>query len=322
MHKLKEQDRQILITLKDFPQGLFLSNIIKFSHLTADVMPNIFRTMKRLVREGYAIKKDRLYIITQRGLEEVTSAPRLVSETDKSTYSGTAHKFGLAYPLKDALDARQPPKLFQLAGLPAQSISLQNNEQAQFRIGEITIRLTSRSLLLFTKELYTDNRTPSIEAELAIKHRFDALALEYEARLEKVARFRLKRIDKDTLESHIVTQHWAEQKHPLAEAGSSNSMVLAKSPIDGQRRLGWDVSKGPREAELYHHLTADTDKDALDEQFNMLLDGKIDLRDIPEIKAIVMQQAELYEGYKRQIELHLKVMRKIDQKLSQKRLFP
>ena len=97
-------------------------------------------------------------------------------------------------------------------------------------------------------------------------------------------------------------------------------MILARSPIDKQRRLGIDKSKGFREWEYYHRLSAGTDKDTGDSQFNGVLDGKINLWDINFLKEHMIKQDNLLQGYARQIEIHLKVMNKIDKKLSQRTL--
>ena len=72
-------------------------------------------------------------------------------------------------------------------------------------------------------------------------------------------------------------------------------MILARSPIDKQRRLGIDKSKGFREWEYYHRLSAGTDKDRGDSQFNGVLDGKIDLWDIPELKEGLKEVGSLLE---------------------------
>ncbi|MEM3859035.1 MAG: helix-turn-helix domain-containing protein [Candidatus Micrarchaeaceae archaeon] len=207
-------------------------------------------------------------------------------EPPEPSLQARAHKFGIAYPLKDPLDPATPIQLLQLAGIPVSQLKLNNNQQAYFAIGSITARLTNSALLLYASDIYTDNRTPSIEAEAKIKAEFDAIALKLEQKLQRIASFKLRRIDKDTLESHITTQHWAEEHHPLAEAGEENHMILARSPIDGNVRLDTDKSKGFRELETKHAKSADLDKDTLDEQFNGILDHKISLLDIPRLNAI------------------------------------
>ena len=265
--------------------------------------------------------------------------------SQEKVFTARAHKFGIAYPLKDPLSPTEPPRLFSLAGLPPQSIALNNNSQAQISVGNITARLTTKQLELFTSDLYTDNRTLSIEVESALKRKFDALALNLEAKLQKVASFKLMRIDKDTLSTHILSQHWAEERHPLAEASPEQHIILAISPIDGKPRLGIDRSKGYKEAETYHSRTADVDKDKLDEQFNAILDGKINLMDMDYyLSRLARSQAASAEEtaklgsaalttqtqlnyYSKQIEAHAraivklnKVLDKLDRLLSQRKL--
>ncbi|MEM3215924.1 MAG: hypothetical protein QXS17_03345 [Candidatus Micrarchaeaceae archaeon] len=213
-------------------------------------------------------------------------APAEASKPPEPPLRARVHKFGIAYPLKDALSPSTPIQLLQLAGIPAEQVKLRNSQQAYFAIGSITARLTNTTLLLYASDIYTDNRTPSIEAEAKIKAEFDAIALKLEQKLQRIASFKLRRIDKDTLESHITTQHWAEEHHPLAEAGEENHIILARSPVDGAVRLDTDKSKGFRELETKHAKSADLDKDTLDEQFNGILDHKINLLDIPRLNEI------------------------------------
>jgi predicted transcriptional regulator len=258
--------------------------------------------------------------------------------SQEKVFTARAHNFGIAYPLKDQLSPNEPPRLFSLSGIPAQAIALNNNKQAQISVGNITARLTTRQLELFTSDLYTDNRTLTIEVESALKRKFDALALNLEAKLQKSASFKLMRIDKDTLDSHILSQHWAEERHPLAEASPESPIILAHSPIDGKARLGIDKSKGFREAETYHPRTADTDKDKIDEQFNAILDGKVNLLDMDYyLKHFAQATSTLADSqlttqsqlnyYSAQIEAHAKaivrlnkVLDKLDRLLSQRKL--
>ena len=141
------------------------------------------------------------------------------------------------------------------------------------------------------------------------------------------------RIDKDTLNSPILSQHWAEEHHPMAEASKSSPRIIAYSPIDGKPRLGIDQSEGFREAETYHSRTADTDKDMLDKQFNAILDGKINLLDMDYyLNRLAQSQAAFAEEtarlgdaalttqnqlnyYSAQIEAHAKAIVKLDRVL-------
>ena len=174
--------------------------------------------------------------------------------------------------------------------------------------------------------------------ESALKRKFDALALNLEAKLQKVASFKLMRIDKDTLNSPIISQHWAEEHHPLAEASQTSPRIIAYSPIDGKPRAGFDESEGFRELETYHSRTADTDKDTLDKQFNAILDGKINLLDMDYyLKHFAQATSNLADSqlttqnqlnyYSAQIEAHAKaivklnkVLDKLDRLLSQRKL--
>ena len=343
MKKLSEQDMAILGILKDTPQGAFLWQIQKFAKIAKKQYAHYY--VNKLIRKGYVRKDSHLYFLiripnhpdaAERPLSEGNTKPRLPDQSyyPTSPIATRTHAWGLAYPLKDKLDPNEPPRLFSLAGFSAREIRLRNNMQGEISVGSVTARLTADNLFLYTKDAYTDNRTESIDLEASLKQEFDRIALDLESKLRKFASFKLVRIDRDTLYSHVVRQHYAEEHHPTAEASPKSPLLLARSPLDGQRRLGLDMSKGFRELELYHRLSADTDKDTLDRQFNALLDGRLSLFDIDRLKEVVGRveqvqeriverqeyQNERYGRFARDIDLHLKVMRKIDRKLSQRTL--
>ena len=306
MHALREIHLHILSSISQhMPLGATPSQIIKEAPIPPPASAQkLNQYLNALLKKGLVEKRKEsilvYYTITALGINTFaqnssfgkpepskvftpTKEPKERNATQPSqekVFTTRAHKFGLAYPLKDPLNPNEPPRLFSLSGIPPQSITLNNNSQAQIAIGNITARLTTKQLELFTSDLYTDNRTLSIEVESALKRKFDALALNLEAKLQKVASFKLIRIDKDTLNSPIISQHWAEEHHPLAEASKTSPRIIAYSPIDGKPRAGFDESVGFRELETYHSRTADTDKDTLDKQFNAILDGKINLLDM------------------------------------------
>ena len=378
MHALREIPLRILSVISQhMPLGATPSQIVKEAPIPAPASAQkLNQYLNTLLKKGLVEKRREsilvYYTITALGintfaknssfgkpepLKLFTPSPEpsernATQPSQEKVFTTRAHKFGLAYPLKDPLSPNEPPRLFSLSGIPPQSITLNNNSQAQISIGNITARLTTKQLELFTSDLYTDNRTLSIEVESALKRKFDALALNLEAKLQKVASFKLMRIDKDTLNSHINSQHWAEEHHPLAEASSESPLILAYSPIDGKPSVGIDQSKGFRELETYHSRTADTDKDTLDKQFNAILDKKINLLDMDYYlrqslalqSSLAQSQASLAQQtanlgnaalttqsqlnyYSAQIEAHAKaivklnkILDKLDRLLSQRKL--
>ena len=316
-YKLKPKDKEILMIVAEYPQGLFLSQIQKYAKITS--LQNAYAYATKLTKAGYLTRENKLYKTTGKHLSELkgfsyANRNTLVDTPQKLTTR--AHKLGISYPLMEQLEPTEPQKLFQMPGREPMQITLKNNTQAILKIGSITAKLTTKHLELYSKDIYTDNRSLSIELEDAIKREFDAVASEIEQRCN----LKLKRIKRGVFETSITAQHYAEENHPFAEQAPDSPMILARSPIDAQRRLGIDKSKGFREWEYYHRLSAGTDKDTGDSQFNGVLDGKINLWDINFLKEHMIKQDNLLQGYARQIEIHLKVMNKIDRKLSQRTL--
>ena len=342
MKELTRMNNRIVLLIADaMPLGLTPSQIRqKLPEMTPQAL---HMHLKTLLKKGIIIKQKEsiltYYRIAPSGINTISrlvvhqpenvftppaQPPTHAPTPEPITITARAHKFGIAYPLKDPLTTDTPTQLLALAGIQATQVALNNNKQAYFSIGSITARLTSRALLLYTSDLYTDNHTPSIELESAIKAKFDATALNVEARLQRVAQFKIRRIDKDTLESHITTQHWAEEQHPAAEASDKSPVIIARHPEDGKARLGVDMSKGFRELETYHSRTADMDKDVIDKEFNALLDGRITLFDIEahnkaisDIEAAAVATNDRLLRYANELNAHLPVLEKMDIVLAQ-----
>ncbi len=317
MDNPKKAHCDILLALEAYPSGLKNYQIRSYLSLKTKQITNYY--LKSMLKKGWIQEYDQKYRLTEQGKNLLPLAHVLPAAKPKLQVR--IHNYGLSYELSHPLGASQPPIL-----LNAPAIALKHNTYGLIHTGSITLKLTTRHLEIYTKDIYTDNRTPAIVAEAAIKERFDSLALEQE-QLAK-GHYSLMRIG-TALYSKVVKQHWAEEHHSLAEQADSNTKtILAIHPIDKQQRLIVDMSKGFKELETVHKLTAGEDKDSIDRQFNAVLDGDIDLMHVAKIERIEealdrlvsMQEerdikvANLYAN----IALHLKVMRKIDVRLNQK----
>jgi hypothetical protein len=325
MKELTQMNNRIVLLIADaMPLGLTPSQIRQkipemtpqalHMHLTTLLKKRILIKHKEGILTYYQIAPEGINTISRLVVHQPENVfmppPAAPASPEPTSLTARAHKFGIAYPLKDKLTMHTPSYLLTHAGIPAKPVPLNNNNQAYFSTGKITARLTNSTLLIYTADLYTDNRTPSIEIESKIKQEFDALALSIEEKLNEITTFKLKRIDKDILASYITTQHWAEEHHALAEASEENHLILAKNKQDGNDRLGIDRSKGFRELETYHSKTADIDKDLLDREFNELLDGNISLFDIPAHTQAIADIEKVVQEYGKQLTIHIPYFQK------------
>lgn len=282
----------------------------------------VFKHCKWLLKNLY-LKKDKrgFLILTELGIVELHDRFTPVPKPTKRL-----HALGLKYPLRNPLRADQPVReIAYKLEVPYKLLSLKNTDQAILEIG-LTARLTTRSLILYAPELYYQRGQPSIVVEAKAKELLDREALKLEARLQDKASFALERLRaSDILYSEILSEEVADEHHGLAEravANNNNSkIVLAKHPFDGKQRLIGDKSKRSfAELEAVHPGFAGEDSDMIDKQFNAVLDGEINLLDINDLKTLTTQNTLLIRQYAKQIELHLAIMKKIDQKLSQRKL--
>ena len=345
--------------LKLIAQGYLSSQIAHELHISKAA---VFKRIKHLVKLEYIHTEKKGIIreisLTAKGLAELNSVgvtqdaqpspqePRGVTRVNpkkvNSSPSRRLHDLGLKYQLVEPLKPSEPILLLsERKDIDFTPITLNNNSQALIH-AEITIKLTTTSLILFAPALYYSRGQPSIVAESQAKAILDPIAQEWEQRLS----LRLVRDKLGVLHSELITEESADENHPFAqEAAPEHKIVLARAK-DGKERLVADRS--PRkfpEFEAVYHRTAAEDADILDKQFNAILDGKINLLDMDYyLNRLAQSQAQSAEEtaklgtaalttqnqlnyYASQIEAHAKaivklnkVLDKLDRLLSQRKL--
>jgi hypothetical protein len=232
------------------------------------------------------------------------------------------HAYGLRYQRLGTLKgALEPAQIFREAKEASVTITnLNNTTQATIR-ADITTKLTTKSLILYAPALYYHRGAPSITMEAEAKRVLDEEAERWERKLG----IKLRRARLGVLWSEVIQEEIADEGHELGKAAvpDGGQVVLARHR-DNKPRLTGDWSTGRRpELETVHRSSAGEDSDMVDRQFNAVLDGNINLFDIKKIEMLedkVLRLAEVEERYRRQIELHLKVMKKIDERLNQRKL--
>lgn len=276
---------------------------------------NLAQHIKTLIKYGYLQKKGRAtYELTSNGYRALMQHPR--GHTPQlNIQTKRLHALGLKYSLKDELHPSFKPKQVALKlEISAKEIEgWKNSTQTLMHIG-VTARLTNKSLILYAPELYYERGQPSIVAEARAKAILDREALKLERNMAKFASFKLMRINggamnPDALISELVSEEIADEGHPLGEASSIpeevSKIVLARHPFDKKERLIRDKSKirtkGVSEIEAVRAESASDDSDIVDEQFNAILEKKLNLLDeqwelnkakksIKDLKKVIIRQ--------------------------------
>ena len=260
-------------------------------------LPTISKCLKRLARDGYiAITnrgKHKELRLTERGIQHLAFSlaikERLTineekANTQKSTITTSTRmeNYCLKYPLKDKLDIKEPAIILKLTGIEPKEVIWKNNTRQIFHIGDITAQLNTASLELWAPHIYTNSAIPSIVPQAKAKAILDPIALKLEARLQKFARFKLKRLDLNTLYSERVDIELEEESHALAQAKPKDYKFKVYHPLDGRERADIDYSRTNKQPEFAfkHRKTAPTDRDTMNAQFNALFDGEVSLLDI------------------------------------------
>lgn len=268
--------------------------------------------LKRLQQNAYMRKIGDFWQITEKGAQEIDDSKRNQNVTRSIPkalpYSINLNQVpkrqfqALYYPIKDPIPRKDLRLILQQAGLATKEDGL---GQQHFTY-EVTAELHSKYLMLFSPEIYARAGATAHEPEARAKALLDKKAKELEGKLNKIHTFKLKRIDKDTLVSYFSKEEIAHEDHKLSQQLEENKKILARHPIDNKQRLVIDASpkakgRNIKELEPVHKLTAGEDSDVIDKEFsnveatnedwNALLDGKIHLNDINDIKELSMLNA-------------------------------
>lgn len=352
--------------LRLIAKGYLSSQIAQELHISKAA---VFKRINHLVKLEYIHTEKKGIIkqlsLTAKGLAELNSvgvtqesqpspqkprgATRVNPQKVNSSPSRRLHDLGLKYQLVEPLKPSEPILLLsEHKDIDFTPITLNNNAQAMIH-AEVTIKLTTTSLILYAPALYYSRGQPSIVAEAQAKAILDPIAQEWEQRLN----IRLVREKLGVLHTELITEESADENHPFAQtAAPEHKIVLARTPDGNERAVAdWSPKKYP-EFEAVYHRTAGEDADTLDKQFNAILDGKINLLDmdyylrqslalqssLAQSQASLAQQtAELGNAalttqsqlnyYSAQIEAHAKaivklnkVLDKLDRVLSQRKL--
>ena len=279
-------------------------------YTTKDKQPLVFKHLHSLEKHGY------LRLIQKSGYTEITLTAKANALLGKwagnqqqdSPIQKRAHALAHYYPLKDPISQADLRLCLQQSEIAYSEDAL---HQLHFTY-EVNAELFSTYLMLFAPALYQEEQENSKELEAKVKRILDDVARKLEAQLNRFHTFKLMRIDRDTLISYYTKEEIAHEAHALAEAlpADISKITLAHSPIDGRERLNADSSllkeQGFKELEPVHKVTAGEDSnkiydelhnvEASDKDWNDLLDGKIKLRDINHMKALLSQQLALNQG--------------------------
>ena len=338
--------------LRLIAKGYLSSQIARELHISKAA---VFKRINHLVKLEYIHTEKKGIIkqlsLTAKGLAELNSvgvtqesqpspqkprgATRVNPQKVNSSPSRRLHDLGLKYQLVEPLKPSEPILLLsERKDIDFTPITLNNNAQAMIH-AEITIKLTTTSLILYAPALYYSRGQPSIVAEAQAKAILDPIAQEWEQRLN----IRLVREKLGVLHTELITEESADENHPFAQtAAPEHKIVLARTPDGNERAVAdWSPKKYP-EFEAVYHRTAGEDADTLDKQFNAILDGKINLLDMDYyLKHFAQATSNLADSqlttqnqlnyYSAQIEAHAKaivklnkVLDKLDRLLSQRKL--
>lgn len=177
-----------------------------------------------------------------------------------------------------------------------------------FRIGSISARLTQESLTLWAPEHDVEQEPAALsqaysEIEQQLRRAFsyvnNILALHISAAPEQ-------------LQGHtaFVADEGAEQAQQLKHK------LEVRDPIDKQLRFMVDSSTGTPEAEFVHKVHFKPDS----ERYASMVDDVTRLNEWNTLKEIVKENTHLMNYYANNMALHVKVLRKLDRKLSQRTL--
>lgn len=250
-------------TLKLLQEGLSISEIARYRHVTRQAIYDILQT---LIKKGWVTHPKRsVYELTSKGMS-------------------TLHSFvGLRYKLRQhnlhfKIEIKESPRNWELKRneirfLPYfnKTLKLKNNEQDLFNFGRLQIKTTTKSIIIKMPTIYAKDWESAIIQAMQILE--DSIA-----KIEKL--FKIRLIKNYRANITIISQEYAKLQDALAKRYRIEGNRLYLTGDDGKIWLITDFSFSTDETEFIHTEKATDDVDAIAPFLNDLRKNPTTLTDI------------------------------------------
>jgi len=277
--------------LKCLQEDMSITEIAKYRKVQRS---SIYKVLSTLLRRGLIAKKQRgVYSLTEEGIKGLHSFVAF-------RYKLRQHNLGIK------IDVLESPRNWELKRnemrqMPYfnKTIKLKNNEQDILNFGRLSIRTTSKSIIIKMPTIYAkDWEEAVIQAMGIFEETIPKLESAFKVRLVKDYKANIK----------IISQEYASIQDALAKLYHAEGNRLYLTGDDGKIWLITDLSFSVDELELIHPNKATSDVDAIAPFLN-------DLRENPttisKVRDEMKEAQEIVIGHSKNINKHQMVLDKI-----------
>ena len=277
--------------LKCLQEDMSITEIAKYRKVQRS---SIYKVLSTLLRRGLIAKKQRgVYSLTEEGIKGLHSFVAF-------RYKLRQHNLGIK------IDVLESPRNWELKRnemrqMPYfnKTIKLKNNEQDILNFGRLSIRTTSKSIIIKMPTIYAkDWEEAVIQAMGIFEETIPKLESAFKVGLVKDYKANIK----------IISQEYASIQDALAKLYHAEGNRLYLTGDDGKIWLITDLSFSVDEIELIHPNKATSDVDAIAPFLN-------DLRENPttisKVRDEMKEAQEIVIGHSKNINKHQMVLDKI-----------
>lgn len=333
--KLNELNRLILTNLKAYPEGLSTPQVVEY--VKADYFV-VYQRLRRLRAAKIIEQHLKLWKLTDYGTQwmfnalgagmatakqNIKEAEPIRTKTKRNTLHATTY---YAYPFithKGKGFYEQVPETLKLLGIPYKLIG--NRKAPQYLIPSwkgIKLKFTQEKLIAWGKRqpapiniktnILLDNHKKEMADKLA--EFTDLTGFRYQETLDGELRLDLKYWECGLSDDEVAQ-----------EAGRHNGKIrMAYDRATGELTIWFDDTPDPNtfESNKLHNIEAWRPymQGIQDEIYNPALDELRTRKEMGELRQFQLENARQLAEYAKQIKLHLKIMKKIDQRLNQRTL--
>ncbi len=289
-------------TLKLVQEGLSVSEIARYRHVTRTAVYKMFST---LTKKGMLSNPKRsVYDLTSSGL--------------KGLHSFVAFRYKLRqHNLHFKVKIRESPRNWEqkrneIRFLPYynKTIKLKNNEQELFNFGKLQIKTTTKSIIIKVPTIYATNWENAIIQAMQILE--DSLY-----KIEKLFKIRLVQDYKSNIT--IISQEYARIQDALAKLYRTEGNRIYLSGDDGKIWMITDFSFSVDETEFIHTEKATDDVDAIAPFLNDLRDNPTTMTEmrehVGELQGAINSYAQNEVKHQRVLDEILLTFTKLNQRL-------
>jgi len=288
-NKAKTLSKPRFEILRSLQSGL---NITDISRVRKVSRTSVYKIINSLMKIGFLERVGYSYTITTKGIEGLHSFVGL-------RYNLRQHNFSIKFKVLES-PKNWEKKRNEFRKLPFfnRTLKLRNNEQQLLNYGNLTIRTTTKSIIIKIPTIYAKT------LDLAILQTFDILETTY-PKIENLFKVKLVKNYKSTMQ--IISQEYAILDDALARVYSKRDEQLLITGSDGKIWMITDKSFKGDEREYIHTTKAPDDEEAISQSLNIL-------REEPQIMKENQKQIANLNGvfpamkeYNKNLKLHIKV---------------